>query len=293
MTAASIIQSLGNFDNLPFDSQLMYCPARYAARLSQAFTATDASTIEVEEIFNLPDIETTYLGQKYCFTDGVGTMSPDLAKDIWMHLKRTKRRTRSLKDYPKAYQVRFGGSKGMLSVNYKLQGHSLCLRDSMTKFDAPNSTTIEIARAFDRPTPYFLNRPLIMLMEGLGVPFDIIRHFQDSAVRHACDATASIAQAADLLETHGLGASYRLPSVLNSLRKLGIHSLNQDAFYSRMMEYGINHILRLLKHHARIPIPGAWTLVALQTCTNICNQTRFMRMSGLSMGEVSIWKGMY
>lgn len=263
MTAESIIQSLGNFDNLPFDSQLMYCPARYAARLSQAFTATDACIIEVEEIFNTRDIEVVSGGQKYCFTDGVGTISPELAREIWKHLKRTKRRARSLKGYPKAFQVRFGGSKGMLSVDYRLQGRVICLRDSMTKFDAPDSNAIEIARSFDRPTPYFLNRPLIMLMEGLGVSFDIIKHFQDIAVQHAQKAALSLERAADLLETHGLGASFRLPSVLNSLNKLGIRSLNQDKFYSKMMEFAINHVLRDLKNHARIPIPGAWTLVGV------------------------------
>ena len=151
----------------------------------------------------------------------------------------------------------------MLSVDYKLQGHTICLRDSMTKFDAPDSTTIEVARAFDRPTPYFLNRPLIMLLEGLGVPFHIIEHYQDIAVQHARNAAFSVERAANLLETHGLGASFRLPSVLNSLKKLGINSLNQDKFYSKMMEYAINHVLRLLKNHARIPIPGAWTLVGI------------------------------
>lgn len=241
----------------------MYCPARYAARLSQAFTATDACIIEVEEIIPMRDVEVMFGGQKYCFTDGVGTLSPELAKEIWKHLKRTKRRARSLKGFPKAFQVRLGGSKGMLSVDYRMQGCLIGLRDSMTKFDAPHSTAIEIARSFDRPTPYFLNRPLITLMEGLGVSFEIIKHFQDIAVQHAQKAALSLEHAADLLETHGLGASFRLPSVLNSLNKLGIRSLIQDSFYSKMMEFAINHVLRLLKNHARIPIPGAWTLVGV------------------------------
>ncbi|EAU92881.1 RNA-directed RNA polymerase 2 [Coprinopsis cinerea okayama7 len=264
VNAESIIHSLGNFDGLDFDSQLMHCPARYAARLSQAFTATDACIIEVEEIINGRDIEVVSPeGQKYCFTDGVGTLSPELAREIWKHLKRTKRRARSVKGHPAAYQVRFMGSKGMLSVDYRLQGSTIYLRPSMIKFEAPNSRAIEIARSFDRPTPYFLNRPLITLLEGLGVPLSTFKFFQDRAVRETQQAASSLATAAAMLDTYGLGASFRLPSVMNSLNKLGIPVLNQDRFLSRAMEYAINHILRLLKNHARIPVPGAWTLVGV------------------------------
>jgi RNA-dependent RNA polymerase len=55
----------------------------------------------------------------------------------------------------------------MLTVDHALRGDVVCLRDSMIKFDAPDSTNIEIAQAFDRPSRYYLNRPLIMLLEGM------------------------------------------------------------------------------------------------------------------------------
>lgn len=63
----------------------------------------------------------------------------------------------------------------MLSVDYTLKGHAICIRPSMIKFAAPNSHTIDIARAFDKPGPYFLNRPLIMMLEGLGVPYHVFK----------------------------------------------------------------------------------------------------------------------
>lgn len=111
--APTIIKSLGSFDTLQWDPQLIYCPARYAARLSQAFTATDASvTVEVEEIINLPDINA---GQ-YCHTDGVGTISKEMAQDIWAELRKTRRRARRAKVHPSSFQVRFMGSKGMLRL---------------------------------------------------------------------------------------------------------------------------------------------------------------------------------
>lgn len=262
--ARDIIASLGSFENLGYDPQLARCPARYAARLSQAFTATDASvSVNVEEIFTQDDIEVITDGQKFNFTDGVGTMSKELAQEIWRRLKRTRKRLRSIKGHPSAYQVRFMGSKGMLSVDYRLQGRAVVLRPSMIKFDAPEARDIEIARAFDRPTPYFLNRPLIMIMEGLGVKYETFKRLQDSAVQETEESVYTLSKAGKLLECYGLGTSFRLSSVMNSLHKLGITSLTGDKFYDKSMEFAKNHVLRLLKHHARIPVPGAWTLVGV------------------------------
>ncbi|KAJ2928805.1 hypothetical protein H1R20_g8302, partial [Candolleomyces eurysporus] len=262
--AHNIIESLGKFDDLEFDPQLPYCPARYAARLSQAFTATDASvSVNVEEIIIMDDIEVNDNGQKYCFTDGVGTMSEEVAREIWRTLKRTRKRLRSVRGHPSAYQVRFMGSKGMLSVDHKLSGRAVCLRPSMIKFDAPTERDIEIARAFDRPTPYFLNRPLIMLLEGLGVDYTVFKKFQDRAVHETEQAQFSLGKAGKLLECYGLGSSFRLSSVMNSLDKVGISNLTGDKFYEKSFEFAKNHIFRLLKNHARIPVPGAWTLVGV------------------------------
>ncbi|KAF9478036.1 RNA-dependent RNA polymerase [Pholiota conissans] len=260
--ADSIIKSLGKFDGLQSDPELMYCPARYAARISQAFTATDAVEVEVEEILLIDDILTA--DQKYVFTDGVGTMSPEIAGEIWSQLRRTKRRGRALKkSAPSAYQIRLMGTKGMLSTDYKLRGLAICTRPSMTKFEASRWTTIEIARAFDRPGIYYLNRPLIMLLEGLGIPYNVFKEYQDQAVEETRRAGESLAQAAHLFESYGLGSSFRLPSVMLNLDKLGITVLPNSPFYAKMIEYGINHVLRDLKNHARIPIPGAWTLVGV------------------------------
>jgi RNA-dependent RNA polymerase len=189
-------------------------------------------------------------------------MSKELAIAVTQALRNKRRRLRS-KTYVRAFQVRFMGSKGMLCVDYKLQGRAICLRPSMIKFEAPESREIEIARAFDRPGAYFLNRPLIMLLEGLGVTYGVFKKYQDKAVRDTQQSTESLGQAARMLESHGLGASYRLPSIMLSLEKLGIDNLSHQPFYQRMLEFAVYHILRLLKNNARIPVPDAWTLVGV------------------------------
>lgn len=261
VSAASIIEGLGTFHGLSFDRNLIYCPARYGARISQAFTATDAVKVEVEEVIPIPDIST--LDNKYHFTDGVGTISRELSRSVWTQLKKSKRR-RLPKEAPSAFQIRFMGSKGMLSVDYALRGSAICLRPSMVKFLTPETVRdIEVARSFDRPTMYYLNRPLIMLLEGLGVPISIFKRYQDDAVVATRKAARSLKDAATLFECHGLGASFRLPSILLQLEKLGINSLPDDEFYKQVLEYGMNHVLRDLKNRARIPVPGAWTLVGV------------------------------
>lgn len=159
---------------------LIYCPARYGARISQAFTATESSVaVEVEEIFPLADVEVPKFVNgirkgTWSFTDGVGTMSKSLAQEIWREIKAKTRRGKRMKVYPRAIQVRFGGSKGMLSVDHTLLGRAICLRASMIKFDSPQSREIEVARAFDKPGGYWLNRPLIMLLEVRSHEFRIV-----------------------------------------------------------------------------------------------------------------------
>lgn len=256
--AEKIIESLGSFSDLAYDQTLMYCPARYGARISQAFSATDVAVVDVDEILIRSDIKTP--DKRYIFTDGSGGMSEDLARQIW----KTIRRKRDGDDFPRAYQIRFQGSKGMLSVDYTLNGfNSLSLRDSMIKFDAPDSTEIEISRAIDQPTMYYLNRPLIMLLEGLGVPYEVFQKFQDDAVQKTKDATRSLSAAGHLLQTHGLGISFKLPSVMHSLAKLDLDSLAQEPLFNGLLRLAVYHILRDLKYRARIPIPNAWTLVGV------------------------------
>ena len=146
--------------------------------------------------------------------------------------------------------------KGMVSVDYRQTGRELVLRPSMIKFQAPDWSEIEIARAFDRPSPFYLNRPLIMVLEALGVPYETFKEYQDGAVMDAETARQDFERAGRLLESFGLGASFRLSSIMYHLHKLGVPMQTEDPFYKHLMDFAINHVLRELKHHARIPITG-------------------------------------
>lgn len=74
VTAESIRNSLGDF------SGVIYCPSKYAARIAQAFTATDPSVdITRDQWEEMDDLGT----EPYIFTDGVGTISKELGDMIW------------------------------------------------------------------------------------------------------------------------------------------------------------------------------------------------------------------
>ncbi|KAH8120135.1 RdRP-domain-containing protein [Phellopilus nigrolimitatus] len=259
VNASTIIGGIGIFDDPEYDDKLIYCPARYAARISQAFTATDKSiSVEAEEIFIEEDIKRN----GSCFTDGVGTVSPALANDIWGMLCAKRRRGFGPdRPRPRAFQIRFQGSKGMVSVDHTKQGRELVLRPSMIKFKDSVSNHIEIAGVFNKPGKMFLNRPLIMLLEGLGVPANVFIDLQRSAVDEVLNASTSVEAMAPMLENYGLGHSFRFSSALRGLAKLDVSP--NDPFYSKVLEVSIFHILRDLKNRARIPVTEGWTLVGV------------------------------
>lgn len=76
-----IRDDLGDFENVKRQ------PARYGARMAQAFTATDPSIVlQPHQISSIPDVERLYRGETACFTDGVGKISMGLTKQVWSRL---------------------------------------------------------------------------------------------------------------------------------------------------------------------------------------------------------------
>jgi RNA-dependent RNA polymerase len=153
--AESIRAQLGDF------SKLLRTPSRYAARIAQAFTSTDPSVKLRRDQWEEQD----ELGPH---TDGVGTISQELADMIW---KEKCRATGNLWDWesrvkPSAYQFRFLGYKGVVVVDNRLQGIKMRLRESQRKFPAHDveEAEFEIARSFESPTRVHLNRFVISFL---------------------------------------------------------------------------------------------------------------------------------
>lgn len=159
----------------------------------------------------------------------------------------------------------------MLVMDPILEGNAICLRPSQIKFDAPNLRTLDIAVTTQKPSPMFLNRPLILLLEHHGVPNSNLIALQDMAINEIQSILTSFSQASKLFSQHGLGASFRLPSLYKNILtqlKLDVwtetrsEGLDHDLLKTCLV-YATTYVLREIKHRARIPVPGSFTLIGV------------------------------
>ncbi|GJE90831.1 RNA dependent RNA polymerase [Phanerochaete sordida] len=311
VTVKSIIDGLGLFHDTPYDPRLVYCPARLGARRAQSFTTTDAAVeVQADEILVNPDIEDAF--GKRSFTDGAGLISEELMDEVWEQLQKKSRRYGRAQTRPDVIQHRFQGSKGTSTVDRGLPGRVLVIRPSMIKFEAPKLTTLEVATAFTKAGPFRLNRPLIMLFEGLQIRggYRILEKLQDAVIQDTINATTSLSTASRLLEPHGLGTGFKVSSVFASLAKLQLEGI-PDPFFYQVLKAAIYHILRDLKYHARIPVPDGYTLVGVAdpydclaagevfACVTTSTNTEptylegdmmITRSPGVHPGDVQVWR---
>ncbi|MCJ1227023.1 hypothetical protein MMC12_003678 [Toensbergia leucococca] len=249
--AKLVIAKLGNFSHIR-------SPAKCAARIGQAFSQTFSSISLPPEAFSvLKDVERN--GR--VFSDGCGTCSLSVLQRI--HYEYAQSRTTK----PTLFQIRFAGAKGMISLDSRLQGDALCLRESMIKFEGTGVTDIEICGASSRPLSMYLNRQLIKILEDLGVPVDPFLELQANAVDQLRSITLSPINAASFLQRNGIGKSARVSWLIRKLYYLGLQ-FNQDDFLRNILEAAVLIQLRELKYRSRILVEKGVTLYGIMDETN-------------------------
>lgn len=109
-----------------------------------------------------------------------------------------------------------------------------------------------------------------MILEDLGVEKKSFIELQELAKEDIFTAHDSMEKTIKLMKAHSLGKSYGLSFIIEWFRKLGLgfkHEKNvralQDPFLDRLIHYAKNHVLRDIKHGARIPIPESYLLVGV------------------------------
>ncbi|EQC41617.1 hypothetical protein SDRG_01576 [Saprolegnia diclina VS20] len=163
-TLAEIYTCLGDFGAMP-------TAGKRGARLGQAFSGTTvALRVPRSQCVELADVNR----KGFCFSDGVGTISPALANVVadalhWPHKVVADKLGCGYK--PSAFQIRYGGYKGVVAVDPQLKEAALGLRPSMRKFET-DLDDLEICRpAF--ASPCYLNRQLINVLSSRGVPDEV------------------------------------------------------------------------------------------------------------------------
>ncbi|KZV93846.1 RdRP-domain-containing protein, partial [Exidia glandulosa HHB12029] len=276
ITPEYIRASLGDF------SEVMNCPSLFGARMALAFSATDSTVLlDPSEIEQIPDI---YSEDGNLMTDGCSPISPELGVEMNAYLFRNKARIAEWEDVVNVYQFRQGGAKGVVFVDSSLAGRRVMrLRPSQIKFPAFQSLTVEVAN-YARPSRMYLNRPLIMTLETLGVRCKAFMRLQEHVLRDSHAAATSIRDFIPILGK--LGTQYSLRYVLEQLTDLqcgfrddcsendGI--VLDDIFFTEMVQSVLWEILRSIKYNARIAVPESWTLLGLADNDNILQEGQVM-----------------
>ncbi|KAI0635910.1 RdRP-domain-containing protein [Trametes polyzona] len=267
VTPDSIRNGLGDF------SKVNTIPSKYAARIAQAFSGTDPSVRIRRDQW---DDTLADLGKgPFWHTDGQGTMSPGLRDQIWDVLVKAQPDKAKLTLKPSVYQIRFLGFKGIIVVDETLDGVYMRLRQTMNKFKAhchdESEAEIEIAKAFIYPGTARLCRPLIMVLEDLGVSKESFLALQERAKAAVVTASDTMDGTIELLRKHDLGNSFGLRWILQHLQRAGMcmrrerttPDVMDNEFILRLVRYAQSHILREIKHDGRIPIAQANQLVGV------------------------------
>ncbi|KIJ26580.1 hypothetical protein M422DRAFT_785200, partial [Sphaerobolus stellatus SS14] len=282
LTADEIRASIGDFSKTTNGrpSITARSPARYAARMAQRFTATQRSVwINKDQWSFIDDISptTNYRKKNFKapksqpFTDGVGTISPDLADRIYESLSANGIQTNRDAVRSTAFQIRFLGFKGMVSVDASLSGIQMRLRPSMDKFAAfEEEGYLEIAGRFSKPGYMHLNQPYIVILEDLGVPLEAFMELQRRAVADVYTVKSDMRKFSEFLRKHHLGNIFQLDMLAKQLSEHGLEFGHDDPqrriafpFFTRLVAYSTTHVLRELKFKARIPVPQSYQLVGV------------------------------
>ncbi|GIY00773.1 RNA-dependent RNA polymerase 1 [Caerostris extrusa] len=245
-TAATIRNWMGDFSHIKN-------VAKFMARMGQCFsTSEEAVQIELddEDVITIPDIK----NNKYVFSDGVGMLSKELCSQVRKQLNKrlSNRFDETEPNYnPSAFQIRFKGCKGMVAENPSLRGNKLAIRPSMEKFSCDSSNLLEIVK-ISAPRVLFLNRPLISILEQLGVEINVFLKLQKDMV---LDLTDSL-----IYEKKAWKMMSNLTTLDYPYKKLltaGI-SLTQEPIFRSLLLSVYKVAIDQLRSKARIAIPSQY-----------------------------------
>jgi RNA-dependent RNA polymerase len=146
-------------------------PSKLGSRMGLCFSCTiPVKKLAKEDIIEVSDYCTQDL--KYVFSDGIGSISYELLQDAISKLQLDTHTKIS------AVQIRIQGYKGVLALDPSLTGNSITLRPSMQKFSS-DYRVLEICN-YAAYRPGYINRQIIILLNGLGIPDDTFIRLQDN-----------------------------------------------------------------------------------------------------------------
>ncbi|OMO70271.1 RNA-dependent RNA polymerase, eukaryotic-type [Corchorus capsularis] len=137
------------------DFSKMKNASKAAARMGQCFSSSLGSIqLDFHEVEGIDDVE----DKEFNFSDGIGRISMRFGEDL--------AKACSLDNSPSAFQIRYAGVKGVVSV-HPTSTKKMSIRPSMVKFHSTYQTVDVLS--WSKAKPFFLNQQLIILLSALGI----------------------------------------------------------------------------------------------------------------------------
>ncbi|KAL5553269.1 hypothetical protein UlMin_040670 [Ulmus minor] len=259
VSAVSIRKRMGNFSSIRN-------VAKYAARLGQSFgSSKETLSVASNEIETIPDVEVKRGGVNYVFSDGIGKISSHFAKKV-------AKKCGFNGFTPSAFQIRYGGYKGVVAVD-PTSLFKLSLRKSMCKKYLSNLDVLN----WSKFQPCYLNRQVITLLSTLGVEDQVFEKKQREAVEQLDSILIDPLRAQQALELMSPGEN------ANIFKELLMCGYKPDAkpFLSLMLQTFRSSKLLELRTKTRIFIPnGRLMMGCLDETRTLEYGEVFVRYSG-------------
>ncbi|KAJ4959767.1 hypothetical protein NE237_019677 [Protea cynaroides] len=237
--AEDIREWMGTFNKI-------HSVSKCAARMGQLFSSSkETLNVSPQNVEIIPDIEVTTDGIHYCFSDGIGKVSPSFARLIAQEC--------GLSHTPSAFQIRYGGYKGVIAVD-RNSFRKLSLRRSMLKFHSTDRM-LNITK-WSVSMPCYLNREIISLLSTLGIEDEKIELMQREQIRLLDEMLINRQAALYVLEC--MGGDYK--TVLANMLLNG-YEPSVEPFLSMMLRAHREYQLSDLRSKCRIFVPKARVLV--------------------------------
>lgn len=124
--------------------------------------------------------------------------------------------------------------------------------------------SLEVANSADTALPTNLNRPMVALLETLGVPPSSFIEIQTRAVKELSAAATDTVAALKMYRSAGFGTGPDCSDLLQTLRRvLGIRGITDVPFLKRCNLTCLTSSLRQIKYKARCKVDEAWTLMGI------------------------------
>jgi hypothetical protein len=137
----------------------------------------------------------------------------------------------------------------------------------MQKFHCDEPNHLEICGIADKPLTLYLNRPLIKVLEDLGVPAQNILALADKTMQDLLKHLTCAINIASFLDSEKIGDTAGFPGLIQHLDDIQI-PVEDDQFLRAVVELAAIVRLRELKYKGRIPVEKGMKLMGVMDHTH-------------------------